>query len=177
MHGIFNYEKGATPSEAAERGAAQWRERLAQGLAQVSFERAVPDVAVAYYADLLLPRLADDAQSVAPPVSFDDPDEREELELAKWLAGAGLVAPEDAMNRALAPARWLVSRLVEEHGNRFVERLREQTVERFIGFFLRGHPRLQPGEKRSSCGAGQGKPVRRQREPAFTLNWLRSDTN
>ena len=36
--------------------------------------------------------------------------------------------------------------------------------------FLRGYPRLQAGEETDSCGAGQGKPMRRQGGSAFTAN-------
>jgi hypothetical protein len=93
VHGIFNYAKGATPAEAADRAAARWRDRLARGLSQVSADVPVPELAVAYYADLLLRYLPEQAQSADQPADFEDLDEREARDMADWLAAAGVVIP------------------------------------------------------------------------------------
>ncbi|GGT04440.1 hypothetical protein GCM10010271_02880 [Streptomyces kurssanovii] len=130
IHGVFNHIRGMAPGDAAARRAADWGPRLAQGLAKMSAEVRTPELAVAYYADLLRPELPEESQSARDRASFDDLDQRELQEVSEWLAAAGAVVPEDAQNLALAPVRWMLGKLVDERGGRLTGLLREQTVGR-----------------------------------------------
>ncbi len=130
VHGMFNFLRGATPPEAARRRAESWRRRLAEGLAVVSPGTPVPDLEVAYYADLLRRELPEDAQAAEETPDFDDLDERETAEIEEWLSAAGVTVPEDAMNAGLAPVKWMLDQLLRERVNRGARWLRGQTTER-----------------------------------------------
>ncbi|OLZ63708.1 hypothetical protein AVW11_20030 [Streptomyces amritsarensis] len=130
VHGMFNFLRGATPPEAAALRALTWQQRLAGSLALVSPGTRVPELEVAYYADLLRRELPENAQSEERAPDFDDLDEHEAFEVAQWLTAAGVEVPEDAMNLGMAPVRWMLGRLLEERGNRLTRRLREQTSDR-----------------------------------------------
>ncbi|MFJ4931582.1 hypothetical protein [Streptomyces sp. NPDC088736] len=128
VHGIFNHVRKATPDEAAERRAADCRPRLAESLGRMSVP--LPDLVMAYYADLLRQDLPEQAQSAPQSTGFDDLSAGERADVAEWLVAAGCVVPEDPQNVALAPLRQMLGWLVDERGGRMSAVVREQTIGR-----------------------------------------------
>ncbi|MFE5840392.1 hypothetical protein ACFQ7N_01955 [Streptomyces niveus] len=130
VHGIFNYVRGAMPEEAALRREADCRPKLAEGLAGMSVE--VPELAMAYYADLLRRdlHLPAQAQSVQRHEGFDDLSAGERADAAEWLVAAGIAVPEDPQNVGLMPLRQMLGWLVDERGGRLSAAVREQTIGR-----------------------------------------------
>ncbi|MFF1868569.1 hypothetical protein [Kitasatospora herbaricolor] len=130
VHGIFNHVRGVEPAQAAALKAEEFGPELAKGLAKAGFGTVVPQVAFAYYADLLRTRLPDQAQSAEPDDTFDSlPDALQDEALA-WLAAAGAPVPAEAQNRALKPFVQLLGRLVDERRGRLGRTAREQTMGR-----------------------------------------------
>jgi pimeloyl-ACP methyl ester carboxylesterase len=129
VHGIFNYLAGQDPEAAAARLAAKCRPRLVESLRLFSVE--APEVAMAYYADLLRPDVPGPAQSAADAAGFEAlTTEQQREDVAQWLMAAGYVEPEDPQNRAMKPLVAWLGRLVEERGSRLTRAVREQTVRR-----------------------------------------------
>lgn len=130
VHGIFNHVRGATPEQAAERKAGQLRPHLAEGLARIGAADPVPEVAVAYYADLLRRELPEQAQDDGEDPSFDDLTPAERELAAEWLLAAGAPVYEEPQNIGLAPLRQTLTDLVGERGGALTRLVREQTVRR-----------------------------------------------
>ncbi|MFD7059139.1 hypothetical protein [Streptomyces sp. NPDC059906] len=128
VHGVFNHVRRATPDEAAARRASDCRPRLAESLS--AFSVKVPEVTMAYYADLLRRQLPLDAQAVQGTQGFGDLDASERSEAAQWLVTAGAVMPEDPQNVGLAPLRQMLGWLVDERAGRLTAAVREQTMGR-----------------------------------------------
>ncbi|MBV6695523.1 hypothetical protein KV557_00080 [Kitasatospora aureofaciens] len=115
MHGIWNRQRGMTPQEAAVGMASTNRRHLEAGLTATGLSHvALPEVVMAYYADLL-----DDA-----PVERQGGVEDSLLGLSntelpdvwEWLVVAGVPEPEDVQAYLYAPVRqafgWLVQQRV-----------------------------------------------------------------
>ncbi|MFD8597915.1 hypothetical protein ACFV1L_23205 [Kitasatospora sp. NPDC059646] len=128
VHGIFNHVAGATPEQAARVRADACRDRLAAGLARLSVP--APEVAMAYYADLLRPDLPEQAQDAAAAGGFEELTPAQRAAAAEWLAAAGAVLPAEPQNVGLAPLRHLLGVLVRERGGRLTAAVRERTVRR-----------------------------------------------
>ncbi|MFJ9460806.1 hypothetical protein ACIRST_37775 [Kitasatospora sp. NPDC101447] len=128
VHGIFNHVRGATPEQAALRRLADCRPKLAESLGRLSVD--VPELVMAYYADLLRLDLPDQAQATGDDATFDDlaGDQREEA--AEWLAAAGSPLPEDPQNVGLAPLRQMLGWLIGNRGGHLIGSVREQTMRR-----------------------------------------------
>ncbi|MGW6705348.1 hypothetical protein ACWGDE_10700 [Streptomyces sp. NPDC054956] len=129
VHGIFNYVRGAGPELAAERKAGQLRPRLAEGLEKLLPGTVVPEVAVAYYADLLRTRAPEEVQDDGRPAGFDDLTAPERVLVAQWLTEAGAAVPAESMNVGLAPLRQMLGWLVDTHGG-LAGVVREQMIGR-----------------------------------------------
>ncbi|MCX5409747.1 hypothetical protein OHA37_38565 [Streptomyces sp. NBC_00335] len=140
VHGIFNYVRGATPQEAALEAAAQCRTELAAGLAKAGLAGAAdPDLAMAYYADLLRPGLPDEAQADEEGQEedgFEKLTAREREDAAEWLVTAGAPVPEQVQNIGLAPLRQLLGWLVDDRKGPMGRRLRDRTVRRLERMML-----------------------------------------
>ncbi|MER5935212.1 hypothetical protein [Streptomyces sp. NPDC002054] len=137
IHGIFNYVRGATPHEAALEAAADCRPRLAAGLARAGLAGAVgPDLAMAYYADLLRPDLPDEAQAEEEDDGFEKLTAREREDAAEWLVTAGAPVPEQLQNIGLAPLRQLLGWLVDDREGPMGRRLRDKMVRRLERMML-----------------------------------------
>lgn len=130
IHGIFNYLPGTTPHEASLAAAAHCRSRLAAGLAKAGFTGAVPDLAMAYYADLLRRDLPDEAQSGEGDAGFEQLTAPQREDAAEWLVTAGAPVPAELQNIGLAPLRQLLGWLVDDRRGPMGTRLREKTVRR-----------------------------------------------
>ncbi|MFD9516123.1 hypothetical protein [Streptomyces sp. NPDC059979] len=128
VHGIFNHVRGATPEAAALRRAADCRPKLAEGLARLSVE--VPELVMAYYADLLRRELPEQAQSARTEADFEDLSGGQRAEAAEWLIAAGAPVPEDPQNVGLAPLRQMLGWLVAERADRLGAAAREQLIGR-----------------------------------------------
>lgn len=128
VHGIFNHVRKATPDEAAARRVSDCRPRLAESLSELAVD--VPDVTMAYYADLLRRKVPGEPQSFQQPEGFDDLGAAERSEVAAWLAAAGAEMPADPQNVGLAPLRQMLGWLVDERGGRLTAAVREQTIGR-----------------------------------------------
>ncbi|MEY9859871.1 hypothetical protein ABH935_005505 [Catenulispora sp. GAS73] len=127
VHGVFNHVRGATPEQAAKRKAAEWRPRLASGFGKLS--AAAPELAVAYYADLLRRQVQDQAQAADDDNRFDVLSRAERVLAAEWLAAAGAMLPADPQNVGLAPLRQLLGWLIDARGG-IPGTMREQTIGR-----------------------------------------------
>ncbi|MEU8927803.1 hypothetical protein AB0D10_44040 [Kitasatospora sp. NPDC048545] len=130
VHGIFNHVRGAVPDVAAEAKVNEFRPKLAEGLAKARFAGPVPEVAVAYYADLLRVQLPEQAQDSGGEDTFGSLSPALQAAAVEWLAAAGAPVPADAQNAVLKPLRQLLGWLVDERGPRLVGAMREQTVRR-----------------------------------------------
>ncbi|MGW7041849.1 hypothetical protein ACWGDT_03825 [Streptomyces avermitilis] len=128
VHGIFNHVRGATPEEAALRRAADCRPRLAESLGRLSVE--VPELVMAYYADLLRPELPEQAQSARDDADFEGLSGGQQAKAAEWLVAAGAPVLEDPQNVGLAPLRQMLGWLVDERGGRLGAAVREQMIRR-----------------------------------------------
>lgn len=129
VHGIFNHVRGAGPEQAAERRASQLRPKLVEGLRPWLPSSAVPEIAVAYYADLLRTQPAEEAQDDGRPVGFEDLTPPERVLAAQWLAAAGAAVPAEPQNVGLAPLRQMLGWLIDTRGG-LVGLAREQTIGR-----------------------------------------------
>ncbi|MFE5517387.1 hypothetical protein ACFQ9Q_06565 [Streptomyces virginiae] len=127
VHGIFNYVHGATPEEAGLRRTADCRPKLAESLAMLSVE--IPEVVMAYYADLLRRELPEQAQSARETV-LEDLSDGQRAEAAQWLVAAGAPVPEDPQNVGLVPLRQMLGWLVDERGGPLESAVREQLIRR-----------------------------------------------
>ncbi|GLW74682.1 hypothetical protein Kpho02_69800 [Kitasatospora phosalacinea] len=128
VHGIFNYVRGATPDQAALRRLADCRPKLAEGLGRLSVD--VPELVMAYYADLLRLDLPEQAQATGDDATFDDLTGGQRAEAAEWLATAGAPLPPDPQNVGLAPLRQMLGWLIGNRGGHLVSAVREQTMRR-----------------------------------------------
>jgi hypothetical protein len=129
VHGIFNHVRGAEPELAAERKAGQLRPRLAEGLGKLLPTSAVPEVAVAYYADLLRTRVPEEVQDGGRQAGFEDLTGPERVLVAQWLTVAGAAVLAESQNVGLAPLRQMLGWLVDTRGG-LVAVVREQTIGR-----------------------------------------------
>ncbi|MEV7581641.1 hypothetical protein [Streptomyces erythrochromogenes] len=130
VHGIFNYVRGADLAQAAALKAAEFGPRLAEGLGRAGFGTVVPQVAFAYYADLLRTRLPDQAQSAEPDDTFDSLPDVLKDEALEWLAAAGAPLPPDPQLRVLKPFIQMLGWLVDERCGRLSSIVREETIGR-----------------------------------------------
>ncbi|RPF29620.1 hypothetical protein EDD96_6146 [Streptomyces sp. Ag109_G2-6] len=128
VHGIFNHVPGASPERAAEQRLAPLRPRLAESLGRLGV--VAPEMAMAYYADLLRTDLPEQAQSAGAGADFESLGPGERVVVAEWLEAAGAFAPEDPQNVGLAPLRQLLSWMVRERGSRLTRVMQEQTIRR-----------------------------------------------
>lgn len=129
VHGVFNHVRGATVERAASQKVTEWRPRLAQGLGKLPVSLPMPDIAAAYYADLLRRQAPDQVQSNGVQADFDDLSDSERALAAEWLAAAGVAEPPDRQNVGLAPLRQMLGWLVDSRGG-FSGAVREQTFGR-----------------------------------------------
>ncbi|WP_377273113.1 hypothetical protein [Peterkaempfera sp. SMS 1(5)a] len=129
VHGIFNHLPGVPPAEAAVRKAEQCRPKLAAGLAAAGLDVPVPEVAMAYYADLLRDE-APERQSAVGGDRLESLTDQELAEVYEWLVAAGGPELPDTQNVGLKPVRQMLGWLVEERSGRAAGRIHEQTVQR-----------------------------------------------
>ncbi|MGW0827032.1 hypothetical protein [Streptomyces sp. NPDC002845] len=130
VHGIFNYVRGAAPEQVAAHKARECRLKLVEGTTGAGLVANAPEVAMAYYADLLRPVLRDEAQSTGEGLSFDDMTGQQREQAAQLLVVAGAPSPAELQNIGLAPLRQMLGWLVDERAGRIGQRVREQTVRR-----------------------------------------------
>lgn len=129
VHGVFNHVRDTSPEEAALGKAVRLRSRLAAGLVKLSSSFTVPELAVAYYADLLRPQSPDQAQAAGPEPGFEDLTGPERALAAGWLVAAGAPVPGEVQNVGLAPLRQMLGWLIESRGG-LAGAVRDQTVGR-----------------------------------------------
>ncbi|MFE1907958.1 hypothetical protein ACFW96_30455 [Streptomyces gardneri] len=129
VHGIFNYIPGIDSEAAAAQLAATYRPCLAEGLGRLSVP--TPEVAMAYYADLLQPDSPRWAQAVARAPGFESlRTEQQRADAAQWLVAAGFVEPENPMGEATRFLRDWLTQLVDERGGRLSRAARRLVVDR-----------------------------------------------
>lgn len=130
VHGIFNHVRGAAPEAAAQRRAARLRPHLAEGLARIGRRAPAPEVAMAYYADLLRRPSPEDAQDAGGDPGFEDLAPAERALAAEWLLAAGASSYTEPQNAGLGPLRQALGALVGERGGPLTRAVRERTVRR-----------------------------------------------
>ncbi|WP_406073155.1 hypothetical protein [Streptomyces virginiae] len=119
VHGIWNRQKGVSAERAAELLADAARPRLEQGLGSARLSHLmVPEMAMAYYADLLSD--AGEVQS-GGAARLEELSPQELAEVWQWLLTAGVPEPEEAQAGWLAPVRQGLGWLVRRHGGNQME--------------------------------------------------------
>ncbi|MFD5972760.1 MULTISPECIES: hypothetical protein [Streptomyces] len=130
VHGIFNYVRGMPPARAAAVKADDCRAKLAEGMTKAGLAAEVPELVMAYYADLLRSDVPEETQSSDADLSFGILTAPQQEMAAEWLVQAGAPAPGELQNTALAPLRQMLGWLVDDRIGRVGQRVREQTVRR-----------------------------------------------
>jgi hypothetical protein len=129
VHGIFNHVRGVTPETAGLRQAANCLPGLAESLGELQVQ--VPELVMAYYADLLRQEFPAQAQSARNEGDFESLSGRHRVQAAEWLVTAGVPVPEDPQNVGLAPLRQMLGWLIDERSrNRLGAAVREQLIHR-----------------------------------------------
>ncbi|MFJ3794011.1 hypothetical protein [Kitasatospora sp. NPDC090091] len=131
VHGIFNHVRGATPEEAGARRAAECQTQLARAIAATGLNVNVPDLVMAYYADLLRTDLPEQMQATRQTgKGFVDLTAVQRAEAADWLSVAGAPAPQETQNIGLAPLRQTLGWLLDQSGGSLVGAVKEQAIHR-----------------------------------------------
>ncbi|MGW1044379.1 hypothetical protein [Streptomyces sp. NPDC002547] len=128
VHGIWNQKKKMTADRAAALMSASVRPRLEQGLHAARVPHiSVPELVMAYYADLL----ADDAEVQSGGADgLEGLSDAELGEVWEWLLAAGVPEPMETQAGWLAPVRQGLGWLVRQHGgDKLTSRLREGAME------------------------------------------------
>ncbi|MFE1809870.1 hypothetical protein [Streptomyces sp. NPDC059533] len=130
VHGIWNRQKGMTPQEAATLMAEAARPVLGRGLHAAGLAHVpLPDVAMAYYSDLLGD---DDEVQSGGSDGLEDLSEAQLAEAWEWLVAAGVPVPNEPQAGWLVPVRqgigWLARRRT---GRGVADRVRQELTEWF----------------------------------------------
>jgi hypothetical protein len=112
VHGIWNFQPGLTPGQAASSLAESLRPRLEKGLQKAGLGHVpMPELTMAYYAHLLT-ESAPEMQS-SPTDSLENLSYEQLQVVWEWLVAAGAPDPAETQAWLLAPVRqglsWIVS--------------------------------------------------------------------
>ncbi|MFB7779743.1 serine peptidase [Streptomyces bauhiniae] len=113
VHGVRNYQRDLSASEAADSLATRWRKQLITGYQDARLEHlAIPEITAAYYADAL-----HDSESQGAAQGLIDLSPAERLAVVDWLSALGVSdEPAEGQSWGRLPLRQALDLVARKRG-------------------------------------------------------------